>query len=334
MNRRRKLIVALGGSTLGALALGLPISAIAQSQNKVWRIGFLTQRRVTANDSSYHDGFVRGLRDLGFEEGKNLVIELRSAEGDFTRLPALAAELVEMKLDLIAAAGTLGTRAAQQATSTIPIVMGSTNDPVADGFVKSLGRPGGNITGVANMGAEIGPKHLEMLVSMSPKLERVAVLLAPANPSHARILEMVRSAARKREIRIFPVEAQTRQGLDTAFSKMATEKVGAFIVAQDAFLVQYGPEIASAAAKQNLLSISAFSAYAEAGGLLSYGQNLAESWRRAATFVDKILKGRKPADLPVEQPTTLELVINRKTATTMGIKIPQSILVLADRVIE
>ena len=314
----------------------MPVCSFAQQQGKVWRVGFLSQRRhVDFLDSDYYYGpFRQGMRELGYVEGKNLVIEWRSAEGKFERLPDLAAELVQLKVDVIVTAGTPAISAAQKATTTIPIVMGSAGDPVGSGFVKSLARPGGNITGLSNMVVDLGPKHLEMLRSMVPKLSRVAVLVNPSNSSHATILKSVQAAAQKTNIKVLPAEARTPQEIESAFSTMTQGNVGAVLVAIDAFFIQQGRQIAELAAKHRLPSMSASREYVEAGGLMSYGQNLADNYRRAATYVDKILKGAKPGDLPVEQPTKFELIINGKTAKALGLTIPQSLLISADKVIE
>jgi ABC-type uncharacterized transport system substrate-binding protein len=330
MITRRKLLVALGVSVLAT-----SLVSFAQQQGKIWRIGFLSQRpRPASLDSDIFGAFRRGMRELGYVEGKNLVIEWRWAEGKYDRLPELAAELVQMKVDVIVAAGAQDISAAQKATSTIPIVMATAPDPVGSGFVKTLARPGGNITGLSNLSAEVSPKHLEMLLSMVPKLSRVAVLVNPANPAHAMVLKSVQSAAQRTSAKILPVEARTAPEIEKAFSAMAREKAGAVIVARDGFFIQQVRQIAELAAKNRLPSISGYRNYAEAGGLMSYGQNPAESFRRAATYVDKILKGAKPGDLPVEQPTKFELLINRKTAKALGLTIPQSLLISADRVIE
>jgi putative ABC transport system substrate-binding protein len=330
MNNRRKLLVAFGAGALAA-----PFGSFAQQQGKVWRIGVLWER--DQSDSTYVqylDAFKAGMRELGYTEGRNYTIEHRSAQADLARLPALAAELVQMKVDVIVAAGAQDISAAQKATSTIPIVMATAPDPVGSGFVKTLARPGGNITGLSNVSAEVSPKHLEMLLSMVPKLSRVAVLVNPANSSHAMVLKSVQSAAQRTSAKILPVEARTPAEFEKAFSAMARENAGAVIVARDSLFNRQVRPIAELAAKNRLPTVSAIREYVEAGGLMSYGPSLTDQWRRAATYVDKILKGAKPADLPVEQPTTLELFINRKTAKALGLTIPQELLLRADKVIE
>jgi putative ABC transport system substrate-binding protein len=330
MNVRRKLIVALGAGALAA-----PFRAFAQPQGKVWRVGFLSTRRIEIADSDFAYGsFRQGMRELGYVEGKNLVIEWRSAEGKTERLPALAAELVRLKLDLIVAAGTPGVAAAQKATTAIPIVMASILDPVGSGFVASLARPGGNITGLKNFFGDLGPKHLEMLRSVAPKLTRVAMLLNPSNAGMAAVLKGVQAAAQKIGVTILSFDAESPREIESAFSNMAQKKSGAVIVVADAVFNTQVSQIADLATKNRLPSICAIREYAEAGGLMSYGNSLGNDYRRAATYVDKIFKGAKPADLPVEQPTRFELFINGKTAKTLGLKIPQSLLIMADKVLE
>ncbi len=330
MTTRRELLIALG-----AAAFAAPFAAWAQQKGKVWRLGFLTARgRKDSLGSDEFDAFLRGMRELGYVEGKNLVIEWRFADGKYERLPELAADLVQLKVDLIVAGGTPAISAAQKSTTTIPIVITGVADPVGSGFVKTLARPGGNITGLSNISTDISPKLLEMLLSMVPKLSRVAVLVNPANPSHAIVLKYVQSAAQKTSTTIMPVEARNAPEIEKAFSAMARGKAGAVIVPRDALFIGQRRPIAELAAKHQLPSISALMELVEAGGLMGYGPSSADSYRRAATYVDKIFKGVKPADLPVEQPTTFELVINRKTAKALGLTIPQSLLIGANKIIE
>jgi len=329
MTTRRKLLIAFGASALAA-----PLASFAQ-QGKIWRVGFLALRHVDFVDTDYYYGpFRQGMRELGYIEGRNLAIEWRSAEGKAERLPALAAQLVQGKVDVIVTAGTQAVRAAQNATATIPIVIAAAIDPVGSGFVKSLSHPGANITGLSGLAVDISPKNLEIMLSLVPKLSRVAVLVNPANSAHAAILKSTQASAQKLNIKVMPAEAQTPQEIERAFSVMAREHAGAVIIVIDSFFVQQGRQIADLAAKHRLPSMSGSREYVEAGGLVSYGQNLADNSRRAATYVDKILRGAKPGDLPVEQPTTFELAISRKAAKALGIAIPQSILVRADKVIE
>jgi len=329
LNARRKLLIALGAGALAA-----PLGSFAQQQSKVWRVGFLAARHVDSLDSDFFGAFPRGMRELGYVEGKNLVIEWRSADGQYERLPALAADLVRMRVDVIVAAGAPAVSAAQKATSTISIVMGTAGDPVGTGFVKSLARPGGNITGLSDITSDLGSKLLDLLLSMVPKLSHVAVLTNPGNSSHATILMSIQAGARTAGTNILYLTARNPQEIENAFSIMAQKNARAVIVTADPLFNQQVRLTAELAAKHRLPSISGFRQYVEFGGLMSYGQDFADNFRRAAAYVDKILKGAKPADLPVEQPTKLELFINRKTAKMLGLTVPQSLLISADKVIE
>ena len=330
MNSRRKLVIALGAGALAA-----PLASFAQQQSKVWRVGVLATRgRPASLETDPFGAFQRGMRELGYVEGKNLVTEFRWANERSDHLPALAAELVQMKVDVIVTAGDQDVSAAQKATSTIPIVMATVPDPVASGFVKSLAHPGGNITGLSNIAIDITPKQLEMLQSMVPKMSRVAVLVNPDNLSHAMVLKSIQSATQRTSVKILAVEARTAREIENAFSEMAQKRVEGVVVARDVLFVGQVRQIAELAAKHRLPSISGVTKFAESGGLINYGQSSVESFRRAATYVDKIFKGAKPGDLPIEQPTTFELIINRKTAKALGLTIPQSLLISADKVIE
>ena len=328
MNNRRKLIVALGAGTLV-----IPVASLAQQRGKVWRVGFLAARRPTSLDSDYFGAFPRGMSDLGYVEGKNLLIEWRFADNRIERLSDFATEFVRLPVDVIVTTGTPSTRAAQKATTNIPIVMGTIGDPIGSGFVKSLARPGGNITGLTSF-VEISPKHLEMLLSVMPKLASTAVLLNPDNSSNIEMLTSVQAAAQKLGVKILPVEARTAQEIEKAFSVMIREHAGAVILGQESIFVQQRRQIAELAAKHRLPSIGAIREFAEDGVLISYGPSFADIYRRAATYVDKIFKGTKAGDLPVEQATKFELMINGKTAKALGLTIPQSLLISADKVIE
>jgi len=329
MNNRRRLIVALGASALAA-----PF-AFAQQQSKIWCVGFLASRHVDFVDSDYYYGpFRQGMRELGYVEGKNVVIEWRSAEGKFERLPGLATELVNLQAAVIVTAGTPATSAAQKATTTIPIVMGSVADPVGNGFIKSLARPAGNITGLSYMAGDVSPKQLEMLLDMVPKLSRVALLLNPSNSANMKSLEIVQAAGQKLGLKILRADARTPQEIENAFSWIRQQNAGALMMWTEPFFLQQKTQIAELAAKHRLPAIGGDRIYSEAGVLMSYGPNIADQYRRAATYVDKIFKGAKPTDLPVEQPTKFELVINRKTVTALGLTIPQRLLLSADKVIE
>ena len=266
-------------------------------------------------------------------EGKNLIIEERWAEGNYERLPGLAAELVQMKVDVIVASAN-AIRAAQQATTTIPIVMVTTADPVGSGFIASLARPGGNITGLSNMSVDVSSKYLELLRAAVPRLSRVTVLVNPANPIHSDFLKRVQATEKTNSVTISPVEASTASQIEAAFGAMTRERAGALIVLPDSFFSSQARRIAELAAQQRLPTMFWTRGLVESGGLMSYGQNSAEHYYRAATYIDKILKGAKPGELPVEQPTKIELVINLKTAKAIGLAIPQELLLRADKVIE
>ncbi len=328
MNNRRKLLVALGAGALAA-----PLTSFAQQKGKVWRIGFLGAASASGTAGRV-EALRAGLRDLGYVEGKNLVIEFRWAEGNFERLPQLAAELVRFKVDVLVTAGTPAILAAKSATTTIPIVMASGGDPVATGLVASLARPGGNVTGMAGFSPELMVKRLELLRDVFPRVRQVAVLFNPENPTHIKIvLPVMEAAARSLKLELHQFGARGPGEFDSAFAAMATRRVDAVVTSQDAMLTDNAGAIANLAARMRLPSVGP-SEFADAGGLLAYGTNRLEFFRYAATFVDKILKGAKPADLPVEQATRFETVVNLKTAKALGITIPQSFLLRTDRVIE
>jgi putative tryptophan/tyrosine transport system substrate-binding protein len=327
MNRRDTMLalVALGSAAA-------PLASFAQ-QGKVWRVGFLSGSPASLSPHNAA-AFLKGMRELGYIEGKNLVVEWRFADGNFDRLPSLAVELVQLKVDVIVAVASPAIGAAQKATTTVPIVMATTGDPVGSGFVKSLARPGGNITGLSNMNGDIGPKLLDLLRSVVPKLSRVAVLVSPTSTTYRAISESVQSAAQKAKVKTLMAEASSSQEVETAFSRMARENVDAVIVGASTFFTLQQRLVAELALKYRIPSMFGNPVNVEAGGLMSYGYKPTDNYVRAATYVDKILKGAKPGDLPVEQPVTLELVVNLKTAKTLGITIPQSILLRADAVIE
>jgi putative ABC transport system substrate-binding protein len=328
MNNRRKLLIALG-----AIALTAPLASFAQQKGKVWRVGFLfPSSRQSMQDGGRDQLFLQALRELGYVEGKNLLIEWRFADGNAERLPALAMELVALKVDVLVTSASPATSAAQKATATIPIVFANVGNPVAIGFVKNLARPGGNMTGLSNITGELGPKHLEMLLSMAPKVSRMAVLV---NSGQVGYLKTVRTAAPRTTVTTtLGFEARNPEEIEDAFARMTREKVEAVIVGPDALFTQQRRQIAKLAAKHRLPSIALNPLYPAAGGLMSYGQNSSEIYLRLAAYVDKILKGAKPADLPVEQPMRFELVINAKTAKALGLTIPQELRIMADKVIE
>ena len=246
----------------------------------------------------------------------------------------MAAELVNLKVDVIVAPGPPVIVAAQKATSTIPIVMTTSIDPVDAGWVKSLAHPGGNITGVSNLSGEIGPKHLEMVLAIAPQAARVAVLVNPANTAHTTLLKSIEAAAQKKKVKILPAQAQTLKEIETAIAAMSRQNAGAIIVTLDSLFIQERRRIVEVIAKHRLPSIATFREFAEEGGLISYGQNLAAQFRYISVIVAKILKGAKPSDLPVEQSIKFDMLINGKTAKALGLKIPQSLLISADKVID
>jgi putative ABC transport system substrate-binding protein len=328
MNRRESVIAVLA---LGVAAS--PITSFAQQQGKVWRVGFLSLSSASESEQNTV-AFLKAMRQLGYIEGKDLVVEWRFAEGSFERLTVQAADLVQLKINVIVAVASAAIGAAQKATTTIPIVMATTGDPVGSGFVKSLARPGGNITGLSNMGGDTGAKLLDLLLSTVPKVSRVAVLVTPTSTTYRAISESVQAGAQNTSVKILIAEARTPQEIETAFATMARENAGAVIVGAAPLFALHRPQIAQLAIKYRMPSIFGSRAYVEAGGLMSYGYRMTENYLRAASYVDKILKGAKPGDLPVEQPTTLDLVINLKTAKALDLTIPQSILLRADEVIQ
>ncbi len=326
--RRRALLITLGG------ALAAPLVSFAQRQPaKVPRIGYLDA--ASSNVSSNRAEALRaGLRDLGYVEGKNIIIEYRWADGKYERLPGLAAELLQQKVDVIVASGTPAIQAAQRATTTTPIVMVATGNPVGAGFVASLSRPGGNITGLSNLNVDLSSKYLELLRVAVPQLSRVAVLVHPGNPDNPLVLKNLQPGAQAIGVKVLPVEASTASQIEAAFGAMTRERAGVLIVLPDPLFLAQARQIAELAAKNRLPTMFSTRELPEAGGLMSYGQNNVEQFRRAATYVDKILKGAKPASLPVEQPTRFEFVINLKTAKALGLTVPPALLARADEVIE
>jgi putative ABC transport system substrate-binding protein len=327
---RRTFLIALGAGVLA-----VPRGSLAQPQSKVARIGFLYfGSRQSSLDTGRYNAFVQGMRELGYVESTNVIIEARFADGKPERLPALAAELVRLKVDVIVATGTPVYRALQHATTTIPVVSTVMGDPVGEGFAASMARPGGNITGLSVSAVDLGPKLLELLKAAVPKLSRVAVLVQPENPGHPLRLKRIMSAAQKVGIQVVLAEAGTVQEIEREFAMMTKERANAAIILSDPFFLQESRPIAAQALKHRLPSISGNQEYSEAGGLMSYGANQVDNFRRAATYVDKILKGAKPGELPIEQPTRYYLVINRKTAMTLGLTIPQALLRKADEVLQ
>jgi putative ABC transport system substrate-binding protein len=318
---------------LSALFLALSFPAEAQQPAKVPRIGWLTGGPVFANPATT-EAFRQGLRELGYVEGKNIVIEWRGADGKRDRVPKLAAELVSLKVDVIVTSGATDTRAAKAATVTIPIVMTNDGDPVGNGFIASLARPGGNITGLSTLSPEISGKRLELLKEIVPKLSRVAVFGTSTSASNAQELGEVELAAGALGVRLQYLDVLRPKDIETAFRAAAKERSDAVLMnVSGSLITSQRKEIAELAVKSRLPVTYHRREYVEAGGLMSYGVNFLDLDRRAATYVDKILKGAKPAELPVEQPTKFEFLINLKAAKQIGLTIPPNVLARADRVI-
>jgi putative ABC transport system substrate-binding protein len=316
------------------LAYVLGVAVEAQQTPKVPRIGYLAPN-LSNEVRATHEAFRLGLRELGYVDGKNIIIEYRWAEGKADRLPLLAAELVRLKVDAIFASGAVQPAlAAKNATTTIPIVFVAVDDPVALGLVASLARPGGNITGLSSMGLELSGKRLELLKETVPKASRVAVLWNPANPSSVTRLKETKAAASSLGIKLQSLEIRESSDLELAFSAMKNEGAEAFVTINSPNFVNLSKQIVNLAAKSRLPAMYAESQWVDVGGLMSYGPNYPALWRRAATYVDKILKGAKPADLPVEQPMKFEFIINLKAAKQIGLTIPPNVLARADKVIK
>ena len=319
---------------LWVVILAASIAADAQPTGKVHRIGVLGSGSPTSA-AQFVEAFNQALRELGWVEGKNIVIDYRFAEGRFDRLPDLAAELVRLKVDVIAASPTPSALAAKNATRTIPIVMVSAAEPVQLGLIASLARPGGNVTGLSwSVNVEIIAKGLELLKEAVPRVRRVAVLSNPANPGHAVALKDVKAAAQSLGLQLQLLEVRGPGEFDGAFVAMVAQHADALLVVADSLFNLYRVRLAELATRYHLPSMHGLRENVEAGGLMSYGPNITASFRRAAFYVDKILNGTKPTDLPVEQPTRFELVINVGTAKALGLEMPRSLLTRADQIIE
>jgi len=313
----------------GAVLLASPLSAGAQQTGKVYRIGFL---RAGQPPKPWVEAFQQGLRERGYVDGQNVVVEFRFTDGSVDQLPRLAEELVRLKVDVILASAAPPALAAKKATTSVPIVFVNVFDPVELGLISSLGRPGGNITGLATTSADLAGKRLELLRGLVPKLRRVAVLWDPSNPTNPIQLKGAEVAARTLGLQLQPAPVQSPSDFDAAF-KAARGANGLFLL-DSPLVTTHRARLAGLAATSRLPAISGVRDFVEVGGLMSYGVDFADSFRRAATYVDKILKGAKPGDLPVEQPTKFELVINLKTAKALGLTIPQSLLGRADEIIQ
>jgi putative ABC transport system substrate-binding protein len=325
----------VGWSSILVAAMLLAVAGIADAQQptKIPRIGFLNAASPSAILARY-EAFRQGLRELGYVERKNIEIEYRYAEGELDRLRELAAELVRLKIDIIVTAGPAATRSAKEATGTIPIVMGFDYDPVGNGLIASLARPGGNITGLSTLAPEICGKQLELLKEIVPRLSRVAVLGTSTQPGYAQVLKETELAAGALRVKLQYLDVLSPKDIETAFRAATKGRADALLALQSAVLLPQRTQLADLAVKSHVPAMYQASEYVEAGGLMTYSVNIAELHRRAATYVDKILKGAKPADLPVEQPQKFELIINLKAAKQIGLTIPPNVLARADKVIK
>jgi putative ABC transport system substrate-binding protein len=321
----------------GAGLLTSQIAARAQAQAPgSWRIGFLTPRAqpIAPSRDAFSESFVRGMSELGYVEGRNLAIDWRYADGNYQRLGGFAAELVAARPPVIVTYGTAAAKALKDATTTVPIVVAAANDLLGAGIVQSLAQPGGNITGLSVIDVDISGKQLELLKAASPRLTRAALLMNPGNAANAVVLKQLEASAPKLGVEIVAASAATAPEIEAAFAAAAEKDAGAVIVAADAFFSGQGERIAEAGLRHRLAIIGIYQDHVPAGCLMSYGQNVADFHRQAARYVDRILRGAKPTDLPIEQPTRFEFVINARTAATLGLSLPQTLLASADRVVE
>jgi ABC-type uncharacterized transport system substrate-binding protein len=329
MASRRQISVALG-----ALVLAAPVAFSQAQPAKIARIGYLQPVAPQNGSSPFLEDFRQGLRDLGYVEGKNIQLEIRWGEGKLDRMPALAAELVRMKVDVIVAVSSPSVMAAKQATPTIPIVMPLSSDPVGDGLVASLARPGGNITGLSLMTPDLATRRLQLLKEVFPKLRPVAALWNPDYVGMAARFRQTQGAGPAIGMDVRSVEVRDSRELEDALEGLERQRPDALVLLADPLTLSQRLRIVEFAEEQRIPAIYEISQFVEAGGLMSYGPNVDEVVRRSASYVDKILKGAKPGDLPIEQPAKFELVINLKTANALGITIPKSVLLQADRVIQ
>jgi putative ABC transport system substrate-binding protein len=323
MRRRDFLTIAGGG------AIGWPLVARGQQAAKIWRIGFIAHRH-----EKFYDPLFQGLRELGYTEGQNLVVERRYAEGNVERFKEFAAEMVRLKVDVIIVVTTPAAFAARNATTTIPIVHPAAIDPVGTGLIASLAHPGGNVTGLAVLNAETSAKRLELLREVVPGLSRGAVLWNSANPANGLAWKETEGAGRTLGVALQSDEVRGPGDFEATFAMISQQHPDILLVLQDALTLEYRKEIIGFALRQRLPAMFVGKEWVEEGGLMSYGDRLPERYRRAADIVDKVLRGAKPADLPVEQPTTFELVVNLKTAKAIGLALPPAFLARADQVIE
>jgi putative ABC transport system substrate-binding protein len=326
--KRRDLLAVIGGPTILR-----PL--VARAQQKAGLVIGLLNSGSPGTAATFLAAFRQGMSETGYVEGQNVAIDYRWAEGHFDRLPALAADLVGRKVDAIAATDSLAAvRAAKSATSTIPIVFMGVSDPVGNGLVASLARPGGNITGISVMSTELMPKRLQLLSDLVPHVRAIALLVNPNNPQTERVMRDVLEAARAKGLQLSVFKASTESEIDTAFAALVELHVGALVVQADAVFLNRRDQFAAQASRHAIPAIYANREYAASGGLISYGASLTSDYRQAGIYVGRVLKDEKPADLPVQQPTKFEMVINMKTAKALGLTVPQSILARADEVIE
>jgi len=330
MSNSRDLILGMG-----AAAVVFPLRSFAQAPNKVWRIAYLDLgSRQSVVDAGRHSALIDGLRERGYIEGRNFVFEGGYADGDANRLPALAAELVRRNVDLIVSTGVPASQAAKRATATIPIVVTLATDPVGEGFAVSLARPGRNMTGMSTGNDDTAPKLVELLVLAAPKLKRIAVITNASVSSHPALLLRLQAAAKQAGRQVAPMPVRTAQDIDRGFEAITRDRADAVITLADSFLLAQRAQIAALALKHRLPSIYPQQQYAEAGGLLSYGTDILDAFRQVGAYTARVLKGAKPADLPVLQSTRFELVINLSTARALGLEVPPTLLARADEVIE
>jgi putative ABC transport system substrate-binding protein len=320
---------------LGAAATAWPLAASAQQSGKVWRIGFLGGGlRPTTMEGTAYGAFLRGMRELGYAENRDFIVEWRFAEGRYELLPSLAEELVRANVDVIVVGLTAGIPVVQRATSKIPIVMAISIDPVGNGFVTSLAHPTGNVTGLASSQDEIVSKQLQLITLLLPNLRRIGFLFNPENPNHISAFKFLQNATQQTDLAVVSVEVRNAGGVAGAFAVATRERIEVLVATPDAVLFSHRNQIAEMAIKLGLPTIFSQREYVEAGGLISYGDSLGDFYRRATFYVDKILKGAKPSELPIQQPTRFFTVLNRKTADALKINVPMQLLVLADEVIE
>jgi putative ABC transport system substrate-binding protein len=325
---RRAFIILIGGA-----AVMSPLAARAQQAGKLWRICYLSAVSRESSSRSYA-ALQQGMRELGYVEGNDFVLEWRSVEGKYERFPEIIGELVRLKVDVFVTGVTAALPALQRATTTIPIVMAYSTDPVGNGLVASLVRPGGNITGLAGSSDDSSPKQVELLTTIVPNVSRIGLLGNPDTETYSSVLKRAQDAAQKVGLSVVPMEARNPQEIERAFPAFVEERIAAVVVASDAIFFGQRQRVAELALNNRLPTMFSLREYVEAGGLMSYGENIADFFRRSAFYVDKIFKGAKPGDLPIEQPTRFNLVINRKTADVLGVTIPPQLYIFADEVIE